>query len=332
MYLTINSRDQDWSNISQFQVLHYKLYRNDRIKGGEGIVVYVRDNIAAIRRRKSGESLECILLDVYMNNKRIAILCAYKQLSVDNATFSKELSTMLDEALSFSDTVICTGDQILIYSISSSSRQKRREMLAWCLWHVLTRISKTRESCLDVILTNASALIKSSGVLEPGLSDHRLVYAVLNSKLPLPKSEMVMKRSMKRFNQEAFLEDLKSHSLLLTFLMIQMMCIGVGKNFIAKFLMIMLLSFLSRKVKLLDPNLLQPIFRKRGGKEIVSRRNLINLGAQMIEKIAADLEIKLLVWEGREWKSVSLNNAKKRMEIRGNFGVPFHHILIHVKM
>ena len=91
-----------------------------------------------------------------------------------------------------------------------------------------------------------------------------------------------MKPSMKRFNQEAFLEDLKSHSLLLTFLMIQMMCI-------------MLLSFLSRKVKLLDPNLLQPIFRKRGGKEIVSRGNLISLGAQMIGKITADLEIKLLV-------------------------------------
>ena len=56
--------------------------------------------------------------------------------------------------------------------------------------------------------TNASALTKSSGVLEPGLSDHRLVYADLNSKLPLPKSEMVVKQSMKQFNQEAFLEDL----------------------------------------------------------------------------------------------------------------------------
>lgn len=201
-------------------------------------------------------------------------------------------------------------------------------MLARCLWHVLTRISKTRESCLDVILTNASALIKSSGVLEPGLSDHRLVYAVLNSKPPLPKSEMVMKPSMKRFKKIL----VKSHSLLLTFLVIQMMCIGVGKNFIAKFLMIMLLSFLSRKVELLDPNLLQPIFRKRGGKEIISRGNLINLGAQMIGKITTDLEIKLLVWEGRQWKSVSLNYAKKRMEIRGNFGVPFHHVLIRVKM
>ena len=74
--------------------------------------------------------------------------------------------------------------------------------------NVPTRISKTRESCLDVILTNASALIKSSGVLEPGLSDHKLVYVVLNSKLLLPKADMVMKRSMKQFNQEAFIEDL----------------------------------------------------------------------------------------------------------------------------
>ena len=74
--------------------------------------------------------------------------------------------------------------------------------------NVPTRISKTRESCLDVILTNASGLIRSSGVLEPGLSNHLLVYAVLNSKLLLPKSEMVTQRSMKQFNQKAFLEDL----------------------------------------------------------------------------------------------------------------------------
>ena len=92
--------DRTYSN-SQFQVENYKLYRNDRIKGGGGIIVYVWDNIAAVRKRKSGESLECILLDVYMNNRRIAILCAYKPPSVDNATFSKELSAMLDEALSF---------------------------------------------------------------------------------------------------------------------------------------------------------------------------------------------------------------------------------------
>ena len=36
--------------------------------------------------------------------------------------------------------------------------------------------------------------------------------------------------------------------------------------------------------------------------------------------------------KGVKERFTKINNAKKRMEIRGNFGVPFHHILIHVKM
>ena len=154
-----------------------------------------------------------------MNNKRIAILWAYKPPSVDNSTFSKELSTMLGEPFSFSDTVICTGDlnSDIIHPLADKKEGRclldvRDVYDLDSIINVPTRISKTREPCLDVILTNASALIKSSGVLEPGLSDHRLVYEVLNSKLPLPKSEMVMKRSMKRFTQEAFLQYLSKVS------------------------------------------------------------------------------------------------------------------------
>ena len=71
-----------------------------------------------------------------------------------------------------------------------------------------TRISKSKTSCLDVILTNAPAFIENSGVAETGLSDHLLVYAVLNSKSLHPKSEKVVKRSFKQFSQDAFLEDL----------------------------------------------------------------------------------------------------------------------------
>ena len=164
--------------------------------------------------------------------------------------------------------------------------------------NVPTRISKTRESCLDVILTNASGLIRSSGVLEPGLSNHWLVYAVLNSKLLLPKSEMVTQRSMKQFNQEAFLEDLSKvpFSTAHVFDDPDDVCWCWEKT---KFMMIKLPSFLSRKVKLLDPTLLQPIFVKWWGKETVSRGNLITLGAQTSGKITAELEIKSLVWGGK---------------------------------
>ena len=75
------------------------------MKGGGGIVVYVHDNIAAVREKKSGELLKYTLLDVYMKNRCTAIWCACKPPSVDNATFSKELSTVLNEASKVSQLI-----------------------------------------------------------------------------------------------------------------------------------------------------------------------------------------------------------------------------------
>ena len=72
-----------------------------------------------------------------------------------------------------------------------------------------TRISATKESCLDVILTNAPAFVRKSGVIETGLSDHSFVYAILNSKILHPKPETAVKRSLKHFDQERFLDDLE---------------------------------------------------------------------------------------------------------------------------
>ena len=71
-----------------------------------------------------------------------------------------------------------------------------------------TRISKSISTCLDVILTNVPAFINSSDVLETGLSDHCLVYAIVNTKLMKPKSESVIRRSLKNFDQNKFLTDL----------------------------------------------------------------------------------------------------------------------------
>ena len=66
----------------------------------------------------------------------------------------------------------------------------------------------TKESYLDVILTNAPAFVRKSGVIETALSDHSFVYAILNSKILHPKPETAVKRSLKHFDQERFLDDL----------------------------------------------------------------------------------------------------------------------------
>ena len=70
------------------------------------------------------------------------------------------------------------------------------------------RTSERKASCLDVILTNVPAYTITYGVIDTGLSDHNLMYTVLNARLPRSRAGKVIKRSFKTFNQELFLEDL----------------------------------------------------------------------------------------------------------------------------
>lgn len=61
---------------------------------------------------------------------------------------------------------------------------------------------------MDVILTNVPAFMRVTDVLETGLSDHCLIYTVVNTKLLKPKSESTVRRSLKNFDQSAFHNDL----------------------------------------------------------------------------------------------------------------------------
>jgi hypothetical protein len=78
---------------SQFHVAGYKA------KGGGDIAVFILDNIIAARKKPQEK-----LLNPSSSNY------AYKPPSVDNTTFTKELTTILDEATRNCDNLICLAD------------------------------------------------------------------------------------------------------------------------------------------------------------------------------------------------------------------------------
>lgn len=47
-----------------------------------------------------------------------------------------------------------------------------------------------------------------SGTIDAGISDHKMVYIVLNTNLLRPKAKTVITRSFKNFDTQSFLEDL----------------------------------------------------------------------------------------------------------------------------
>lgn len=62
---------------------------------------------------------------------------------------------------------------------------------------------------MDIIATNAPVFELQSGTIEPGLSDHKLVYTVLNRKVMKPKTHITIGRCFKQFDEKAFNRDLE---------------------------------------------------------------------------------------------------------------------------
>ena len=75
---------------------------------------------------------------------------------------------------------------------------------------IQTRAGRTTKTLIDVILTNKAQLFVQSGIYEPGLSDHPLVYVLMQDKAAKVKPRIIKFRSVKNFDEEKFQEHLNS--------------------------------------------------------------------------------------------------------------------------
>ena len=73
----------------------------------------------------------------------------------------------------------------------------------------LTRITESSQSLIDVIMTTNKEIVTSSGVLTSSISDHNLIYLLLDLKVPRARPFYVSIRSYKKYNPTKFLEDLQ---------------------------------------------------------------------------------------------------------------------------
>ena len=71
-----------------------------------------------------------------------------------------------------------------------------------------TRVSRHHESLIDVIISSNPTLIKDSGVKEITISDHFLVYAVLNLRKQKPRKSIMNVRVFKTYVPDNFSSDI----------------------------------------------------------------------------------------------------------------------------
>ena len=81
-----------------------------------------------------------------------------------------------------------------------------------------TRITDRSATLVDVILVSDQTLVTESGVIDTGISDHSLVYCILNCKIPKAEPSYISTRSYKNYDPISF----PFHFLLTKFILLQM--------------------------------------------------------------------------------------------------------------
>ena len=71
-----------------------------------------------------------------------------------------------------------------------------------------TRVTENSRSLLDVILVSDPVLVKSSGVLEITISDHFLVYVVINLRSPKQAPTYLVTRSFRNYKADQFANEI----------------------------------------------------------------------------------------------------------------------------
>lgn len=79
-----------------------------------------------------------------------------------------------------------------------------------CLIKDHTRVTPTSTTLLDVICANQPELFKASGVFNPEVSDHHLIYDLMNERALQHQKRTATFRSTNGLNLDKFNEDLAS--------------------------------------------------------------------------------------------------------------------------
>ena len=192
---------------------------NGNIYAGE-LMIFVRNDLCFILTKELGDQngidksnfrTEHIILKVKVAKSWFTVMAIYRPPSIPTSQWKFELSRLFEVVTAFSNDVICVGDFNNNLLDPKDGGHLRDLLEVYGLKNLIkspTRIGKTSSTLLDLILTNNTRRVFSSGVVDADISDHSLIYTILKTTAPRLRSRKIQLRSLKNFDQDLFLRDL----------------------------------------------------------------------------------------------------------------------------
>ena len=182
----------------------FDFVRKDRSgsKGG-GVLIYYQESLTVHQDLKWNiQELEAVWINVTMRSQSTLIGCLYRP--PKDMTFFSSLQGLLNKIWVKRKIVVLIGDlnsnllpapnQDQDLSLCGSKLQRILNIFGYL--NVIkspTRITKNSTSLLDLVITSPNLNCLKSGSIDPGISDHHLVYGVfaLTKSKPKPKIAFV---------------------------------------------------------------------------------------------------------------------------------------------
>ena len=196
----------------------FVFFRQDRgeHKFGGGLAVYIRDTFkATLLEDASGvsdENFQQLWIKVQVRHCKSILICTVYRPPSTTLAFSDSLSRSLLDMLLYGNDIIILGDlNCNILEDTVDSRTLKELCASFNLTQLVrepTRITETKRSLIDVIMTTDPTLTESCSVITSSISDHNLVKVTLRISRPKVKAKYVTTRSYAGYVPDSFCEDL----------------------------------------------------------------------------------------------------------------------------
>lgn len=186
-----------------------------------GVIAYISLDLTSkkVKLFKTFKTIECLAVETTVAGKDILILGIYRPpKSVGDEYFLKlegELNDLLMWATTSRQYVIVVGD-LNLDRLRPDKREGKMILdledvySLTCLIDKPTRITSTTQTLIDVLLTSKPDSFTSSGIVNPGLSDHAMIYGIMNMKVKHYSSKIVSTRNYAKLDEQRFMEDLET--------------------------------------------------------------------------------------------------------------------------
>lgn len=201
----------------------YDLYRRDRDTRGGGVAIYVKSSISheVCVEFNAHADIEALWIKITSpHTKPVFICCIYRPPSAD-LTYYETMLNHFEYVMANDNDVIILGDFNFNYEMNESLANNPAhyiELLLNCtqLIHEPTRVTPETSRTIDLIYTSLPERHAHSGVVKCTLSDHYLIYTIIDyrSKLNKTGARSVTVRDFKKFDILAYNNALMDCNLL----------------------------------------------------------------------------------------------------------------------